>query len=167
MAAVHKAVGGAVWRPEFIDEIRQMRDKLESAGSPRSLKRGPGGLVDIEFTIQMFQIKYGRDKPAIVRTNVWEALDALLATALIDTSEHRTLSEAYSFLRSAEARLRIVTNRPLNDYPDAPDDLEKFARRMGFAAEGDGAAGKFRSELKRHSGATRKLFDAILKREWK
>jgi glutamate-ammonia-ligase adenylyltransferase len=162
MAAVHHAVCGALWRPEFVDQIRTMREKLESAASSRSLKRGPGGLVDIEFIVQMSQIKYGRDKPSIVRTNVWESLDALLAVGLIDAYKHRVLSEAYSFLRSAEARLRIVTNRPLNEYPDSPDDLEKFARRMGFAPESEGAAPSFRKELNRHTVATRRIFDVLM-----
>jgi glutamate-ammonia-ligase adenylyltransferase len=165
MSAVREAIRVERWGPEVIDEIRQMREKLEATASPRSLKRGPGGLMDIEFIVQMFQMKYGGERPGIVLTNTWEALDALAAAGLIDAKELAALSECYSFLRSAEARLRIVTNRPLNEYPEATDELEKFARRMGFAAGDDCAAHKFRLELRRHAESTRKLFDEVMRRE--
>ena len=76
MDVVHRAMLGRPWRPQLIDEIRTMRGKVESAGSPRSLKRGPGGLVDVEFLVQMLQLKYGREHPAVIQSNIWEALDS-------------------------------------------------------------------------------------------
>lgn len=118
-------------------EIRTMRQRLEATASPRSLKRGAGGMIDVEFLTQAMQLQHGSQRPAICCTNVWDGLDALRADGLISDQDHRLLSEGYSFYRRAEACLRIVTNRPLNEYPEAPAELEKLAQRMG---ERSGAA---------------------------
>ncbi len=163
--AVHRAVHGIAWRPTILDEIRSMREKLEATASPRSLKRGPGGMVDIEFIVQMFQIKYGEQRPSLLLTNTWDALDAIASAALISESEHRTLSDAYSFYRSAEARLRIVTNRPLTEYPEEADKLEIFAHRLGFDAKDVMASEQFLEEFKTQSRQTREIFDRIFQRE--
>jgi glutamate-ammonia-ligase adenylyltransferase len=166
MTAVRAGIHGQPWRPEVVDEIRSMRARLESTASPRSLKRGPGAMTDVEFLVQLFQIKYGREKPAICQTNTWQSLDALRHAGLLDAAEHTALRESYSFQRLAEARLRIVTNRALNEYPESVEDLEKLARRMGFEAKsGASAAERFRAELKRHTAVTRELFVKLTERE--
>jgi glutamine synthetase adenylyltransferase len=53
--------------------------------------------------------------------------------------------------------LRIVTNRPLNEYPESPAELEKLARRMGLAS-----AEFFLSELAAHTGTIRETFERLL-----
>ncbi len=163
--AVHRAVHGIPWRPAIVDEIMAMREKLEATAPTRSLKRGPGGMVDVEFLVQMFQIKFGSSKPELLRTNMWDALDALHQAGLLDLAEHRTIGDAYSFLRFAEARLRIMTNRPLNEYPEEPDDLEKYARRLGMEAGKAGAAERFLHELRRHALEVRQIFERVMIRE--
>jgi [glutamine synthetase] adenylyltransferase / [glutamine synthetase]-adenylyl-L-tyrosine phosphorylase len=167
MAAVHRAIHGIEWRPGIVDEIRSMRSKLEATSSPRSLKRGPGCMMDVEFLVQMFQIKYGARMPDLLRTNTWQALDALRGASLLDADEHRLLTESYSFLRCAEARLRIVTNRPLNEYPEAPEELEKFARRLRIETETTSAAQCFQAELTRLTVETRRVFERLMDRERK
>jgi glutamine synthetase adenylyltransferase len=62
------------------DAIYEMRERLEASRSERDLKRGFGGIADVEFLVQLFQMKYGRERPALRTTNTWEALDALRAT---------------------------------------------------------------------------------------
>ena len=52
MAAVAEAVGALDWRPELADEIADMRERLEASRGPRDLKRGGGGVVDVEFLVQ-------------------------------------------------------------------------------------------------------------------
>jgi [glutamine synthetase] adenylyltransferase / [glutamine synthetase]-adenylyl-L-tyrosine phosphorylase len=164
MAAVRDAVIGMPWGPAVVAEIRAMRERLESSAPPRSLKRGPGGMTDVEFLVQAFQIRYGLTRPAIGLTNTWDCLDALQSAGLLTVPDHKVLTDGYSFHRMAEARLRIVTNRPLNEYPEVPAELEKLARRMGFAAAGAEPAGvRFLYELNRHAAAVRDAFDRIVR----
>jgi [glutamine synthetase] adenylyltransferase / [glutamine synthetase]-adenylyl-L-tyrosine phosphorylase len=133
-AAVRAALTEAPYSPTMVDDVRRMREKLESSASPRNLKRGRGGLADVEFLIQLLQIGYGRWKPEIVRSNVWDALDACLSAGLLAPADAALLRDGYSFLRLVEARLRIVTDRPLTEVPENRTDLAKLARRLGFEA---------------------------------
>jgi glutamate-ammonia-ligase adenylyltransferase len=130
--AVRNAVLGKPWCPQLADEIRTMRSRMEASASPRSLKRAAGGLVDVEFLVQLLILRSGRDRPEIVQSNIWEALDALERAELLPGEQIELLREGYSFLRFVEARLRIVTDRPLTEIPENHDDLEKLARRAGF-----------------------------------
>ncbi|HYV36595.1 MAG TPA: bifunctional [glutamate--ammonia ligase]-adenylyl-L-tyrosine phosphorylase/[glutamate--ammonia-ligase] adenylyltransferase, partial [Gemmataceae bacterium] len=141
MAAVEEAVHGIAWQPQLADEILSMRERVQASGSERDLKRGFGGISDVEFLVQLFRIKYGKNVPALRTTNTWEALDALGKAGLISAEELTTLRTCYDFLREVEACLRIVHNRSLDELPNRPEDLERLARRMGST----GAA--FRGEL--------------------
>jgi glutamate-ammonia-ligase adenylyltransferase len=158
--AVRDAVLGSAWCPGLVDEIRGMRRKLEAAANPRSLKRGPGGIVDVEFVVQLFQLKYGREHPEILTPNVWDALDALEAAGLLPADDAAALRAGYSFLRLVEARLRIVTDRPLTEVPESADDRVKLARRLGFDSPE-----KFLAELNRVTADVRARYEAITTRE--
>lgn len=131
---IRAAALGPAWRPEWAAEIRGMRAKLEAKAGTRNVKRSRGGLTDVEFLVQWRQLQHGRDRPEVLQPNVWDALDALHAAGLIDGDTAATLHAGYSFLRAVEARLRIVTDRPLIELPAAADECEKLARRLGFAS---------------------------------
>jgi glutamate-ammonia-ligase adenylyltransferase len=159
MDAVELAIHGVTWQPELADEIVSMRERVEASGSDRDLKRGFGGISDVEFLVQLFRIRYGKTMPQLRTTNTWEALDALGKAGLLTGEEQMTLRTCYDFLREVEACLRIVHNRSLDELPDRPEDVERLARRMGSS----GSA--FRTELERHLEQTRDLFLRLVARE--
>lgn len=166
MAAVTEGALGLPWRKEYADDIRLMRERLEASRGERDLKRGFGGIVDVEFVVQLFQLKYGRDLPALRTGNTWEALDALHGARLLSDAEHQTLRSSYDFLREVESRLRMVHNRSLDELPGTPEDLEKLARRLGCETGPNGSAGqRFLAELDRHMNETRDLFLTLVNRE--
>jgi glutamate-ammonia-ligase adenylyltransferase len=157
---------GRPWRVEFAGEIRAMRDHLQMAAGPADLKRSAGGLVDIEFLVQLLQLKYGRSHPAIVVPNVLDALAALKAERLLAPGEAAALESRYTFLRGVETRLRIVSDRSLSEIPDAPEDREKLARRLGIEAkDGISAGERFLADYQRLTADVRTLFDTITLRE--
>jgi glutamate-ammonia-ligase adenylyltransferase len=160
MARVRAAAVGGGWTPAAADEVRRMREKLEAGTTPRNLKRGAGGLNDVEFLVQLLQLKHGAARPDVLEPNVWAALDALEAAALLPAAEAAALRAGYSFLRLVEARLRVVTDRPLTELPDAADDLAKLARRLGFES-----AEAFRAEHRRVTGEIRRVYLAATARE--
>ncbi len=163
MAAVEHGAYDLSWHPGLADEIQQMRERMEASRSERNLKRGFGGIVDVEFIVQLFQLKYGRRVPALRTTNTWEALEALRDSGLLAGEDYDTLSAGYDFLRLVESRLRIVHNLSLDELPDKSEDLQKLARRLGFEA---GCAGsQFLAELERHTTRIRELFLALVARE--
>jgi glutamate-ammonia-ligase adenylyltransferase len=166
LAAVQQAAYGVPWRRELVDEIRAMRERLQASGRERDLKRGFGGIIDVEFLVQLFQLKHGRDLAALRTTNTWEALDALKAAGLLSADEHATLRSSYDFLRLVESRLRIVHNLSLDEVPQHAEDLEKLARRLGFEADGmASAADRFLAELDWKLAKTRGLFLTLVARE--
>jgi glutamate-ammonia-ligase adenylyltransferase len=143
-----------------------MRERVEASGSERDLKRGFGGIIDIEFIAQMFRLKYGKHHPEVRHPNTWKTLEALRDHRLISSEEYGTLRSCYDFLRLVEIRLRIFHNRSLVELPDNLEDLEKLARRVGVDGGPDiAAAQKFLEEIERHATQTRALFLELFKRE--
>jgi glutamate-ammonia-ligase adenylyltransferase len=153
------AAGGS---PAVVTEVRRMRQKLEEAATPRSLKRGRGGLTDVEFLVQLLQLRHGREHAAILCPNVWGALDAIEAANLLPPDDAKVLRDGYSFLRLVEARLRIVTDRSLTEIPDDASDLAKLARRLGFEPEDDASAtDQFLENLERVRASVRRVYDDV------
>jgi glutamate-ammonia-ligase adenylyltransferase len=166
MEAVHRGAYGLTWRPEMAEEIRTMRERLEASRSERNLKRGFGGIADVEFLVQLHQLKHGLALPALRTGNTWEALDALRGSGLLSEAEYAALRASYDFLRLVESRLRIVHNLSLEELPERPEDLEKLARRLGIESTPLVSAGnRFLEELERHTTQTRELFRRLVARE--
>ncbi|MCU0703129.1 MAG: bifunctional [glutamate--ammonia ligase]-adenylyl-L-tyrosine phosphorylase/[glutamate--ammonia-ligase] adenylyltransferase [Fimbriiglobus sp.] len=157
-ASVQEAVTGKLNGPVPTAEVTAMRAKLEGAANPRSLKRGRGGLTDVEFAVQLLQLRHGRTHPEVLRANVWDAIDALAASGLLAMTAAADLRDGYSFLRFVEARLRIVTDRPLTEVPESLDDLAKLARRSGFTS-----ADAFLAELAAKRAAVRTAYEEIVR----
>jgi glutamate-ammonia-ligase adenylyltransferase len=163
-AAVREAVVEAAftqpWKPEQVDEVRDMRARLEASRPVRDLKRGPGGLADVEFLVQMLQLAHGRDLPSLRVSNTWHALASLRAAGLLDPEEHAALKASYDFLLRVQSQLRIVHNRTLDTVPESPEEVEKLARRLGFES-----GGKLLAELDQHRTRTRELYGRLMERE--
>jgi len=160
LATVEAAVASRPWQPAWAGEVLDMRRRLETSRGDRDLKRGPGGLMDVEFLVQLLQVKYGLRIPYLRSPNTWKALAAAEAARRLTPEEAADLRRGYDFLSRVQGRLRIVHNRSLDRVPDAPDEVAKLARRLGFD---DGAA--FQATLEGHTARTRRHFLAILERE--
>jgi glutamate-ammonia-ligase adenylyltransferase len=166
MLEVREAAHGVAWRGEFVDLIRHMRKRLEASRGERDLKRGFGGIVDVEFLIQLMQIKYGKTHPAICQPNTWDALAALAVEGLLAPAHHEELRDNYDFLRRIESRSRIVYNLTQDELPTRPEDLEKLARRLGYEADGQAAAAdNFWRDVERRTNRSRALFLELTERE--
>lgn len=166
MRCINHQIYDLEWKPGIADEIMSMRGRVEAAGSKRDLKRGFGGIVDIEFIVQMYRLKYGRKFPEVRQANTWATLDALHEAKLINAEEHATLRSCYDFMRTVESRLRIYHNRSLDELPESVEDLEKLAKRLGCEATGERTAGQiFLEVLEWHTSQTRHLFRELFQRE--
>jgi len=155
-ARIRAAIVAAADSPTLVADVRKMREKLEANASVRNLKRGRGGLADVEFLVQLFQIRHGAERPDVIRSNVWDAIDSLEAARLWSSADATTLRDGYSFLRHVEARLRIVTDRPLTEIPENAADVSKLARRLGFATPT-----AFQDELTLTTASIRAAFDRL------
>jgi glutamate-ammonia-ligase adenylyltransferase len=151
--AIAEAAYGRGWQPEMAREIASMREKLEQTRSPRDLKRGPGGLGDIEFLVQRLLLEHGCDRPELRQSNTWQALAALRQAGILEEAEHEALSAGYAFVLRVQNRLRIVHNRTIDIIPEETSEVEKLARRLGMDS-----GGRLTEELETHRQAIRAVY---------
>lgn len=161
--ALRRSIVARPWRPEWIDEIREMRRRLEVSRSTQDVKRGAGGLADIEFAVQIVQLKHGADHQAVLDPNMWNALDAIEAEGLWDQPTVSVFRDGYTFLREVESRLRIVYNVARDDLPSSRAALDKLALRLCY--EGDNAGAQLVSDMESKSATIRQCFTRVLDRE--
>jgi len=120
------------------------------------IKLGPGGIREIEFIAQSFQlIRGGRDSALRVRPTL-AVLQTLGAKHLIEPETLRELTEAYVFLRRLEHRLQYVDDAQTHRLPADEADRALIASSMGFA---DWPA--LQAELDRHRAAVTRRFEGV------
>jgi glutamate-ammonia-ligase adenylyltransferase len=132
--------------PDIVDKITAMRQRIQhervrEGQEHWDIKVGYGGLVDIEFLVQLHQLLFGASTPALRGTSTWDVLGALTREGHLPAQEAQSLRQAYSFLRRVESALRIVDDRSINTIPDTQADQRRLARRVGYQD-----AGKSRAE---------------------
>jgi glutamate-ammonia-ligase adenylyltransferase len=154
--AIRRAAFGPKWRPENAETIWQMRQRLEEASTPGNLKRGPGGLVDIEFVVQMLELKHAGAKPQIAVPGTLEALHRLHAAGVMDRENHDFFVASYRFLRTIQSRLRLMSTTARDNLPDEPRELTKLAKLVGY----EGTEGLM-SDCQRYTAENRRRAERI------
>ncbi len=132
--AIARAAFHQEWRPEHAAAIRAMRARMEEGAAPGNLKRAAGGIVDIEFAVQLLQLKHGPDLPEVRVPNTLAAIDALARAGCMSDPDSRFLAENYRFLRSLQSRMRLLVTTGRNDLPDEPLLLAQLAHALGYAS---------------------------------
>jgi glutamate-ammonia-ligase adenylyltransferase len=124
--------------PEAIDEVRRTKVRLEEYIRQRGkelteVKRGRGGIRDVEFAVQLLQIVHGRRDPRLRSQSTLVALRSLAEEGYVAESDADALAGAYRFLRTLEHRLQIVRDLQTHDLPADPHARRTLARSLGFA----------------------------------
>ncbi|MEW6312698.1 MAG: bifunctional [glutamate--ammonia ligase]-adenylyl-L-tyrosine phosphorylase/[glutamate--ammonia-ligase] adenylyltransferase [Pseudomonadota bacterium] len=133
----------------------QIRREVARRDMDDNIKLGPGGIREIEFIAQVFQlIRGGRDAGLQVRATR-AALAALAARKLLPTENVAELDTAYVFLRNLEHRLQYLDDQQTQTLPH-DDDLALVAEAMNFA---DSAT--FLQQLAAHRDCVIRHFEAI------
>jgi glutamate-ammonia-ligase adenylyltransferase len=150
--------------PEILrPEVLAMRRKLEQSRGRKHLKRGIGGVADVEFIVQYLMLLHASRRPALLRSNLWDALDGLGCAGVLAPETHVELRDAYDFLRTVEARLRLIHNRGYPDVPEDPSDLLGLARRLQYDDPApEECVRAFVADAARHASAARKAFERII-----
>jgi glutamate-ammonia-ligase adenylyltransferase len=123
--------------PLDLAELRHLRDRQASelvAPGERNAKHSPGGVVDIEYYVQVRQILAGATHPAVRTTNTLQAIDALARGGHLDYDDAAKLPEAYAFLRRLIDALRVVRGnaRDLSIPPAGSREFAYLARRLFY-----------------------------------
>ncbi|WP_242096807.1 bifunctional [glutamine synthetase] adenylyltransferase/[glutamine synthetase]-adenylyl-L-tyrosine phosphorylase [Sphingomonas sp. CROZ-RG-20F-R02-07] len=135
------AVRPFVWRRALdfgaVQEIRGLTHRIrdhhaqgQAFGAGYDLKRGRGGIREIEFFAQIHQLIHGGRDPALRAPATRDALAALAAAGRIDAEDAAVLSEAYTRLRTIEHRVQMIDDRQTHALPVA-EALDRVARLHG------------------------------------
>jgi len=128
--------------PEWVKQIRRIKARIERERvKPREdvrshLKAGPGGLIDIEFTIQLLQLRHGNATPKLRAHGTIAAFVAATNAGLLDIERGRWMIEAYRLLYRVRNMLTLMRGRPTDVLPSEPAELERLARALGYASPG-------------------------------
>ena len=136
-----EAVAPGVWssasRENFVEGVQRMRervtDNIPSVELDYQLKLGPGGLRDVEFTIQLLQLVHGHTDELVRQRATLPALVALAEQGYIGRVEAAEFSRDYRFLRLLEHRLQLVQLRRTHLMPSDRDAVRVLARASGIA----------------------------------
>ena len=120
------------WRADEVEAMRRMRYRMEEGAKASNLKRGPGGVVDIEFVAQMLQLVHGGHEPRVRTTGTLPALVAFHEAGLLGDERFDFLERAYRTLRSIEGRLRLLDAAARHDFPSSPDEQRTLAHLLGY-----------------------------------
>src|ERR1041384_5560011 len=96
----------------------------------RHVKLGIGGIREIEFIVQSFQVLHGARHPALRERGTLRALPVLVKHKLLGEPDAGTLARAYRFLRNVEHRLQMEMELQTHTIPDEEHALERLARGL-------------------------------------
>lgn len=144
----------------MLEALRDMHGRIFEAAVQRrksaDIKVGAGGIREIEFAVQLFQIVRGGRDAALRTTATRAALRAVGERGLIDPARVAALAEAYAFLRRLEHRLQYYDDQQTQAMPRAPQHQQVIAEAMEFA---DYAA--LDAALDVHRAAVQQTFNAL------
>ncbi|QGN55064.1 bifunctional [glutamate--ammonia ligase]-adenylyl-L-tyrosine phosphorylase/[glutamate--ammonia-ligase] adenylyltransferase [Novosphingobium sp. Gsoil 351] len=157
-----------VWRRSLdfgaIDEIGRLTTRIRGAyaggqavGPGYDLKRGRGGIREIEFFAQTHQLIHGGRRPELRLRGTRAALDALAEAGIVAGEDARILGESYDRLRTIEHRLQMVADQQTHALPADAEGLDGVARLDGLAG-----GGVLIAELAAISEAVGARFDALV-----
>ncbi|MFE5512907.1 bifunctional [glutamine synthetase] adenylyltransferase/[glutamine synthetase]-adenylyl-L-tyrosine phosphorylase [Streptomyces sp. NPDC056529] len=123
---------------DAVREIRRLKARMESERLPRGAdptlhaKLGRGGLSDVEWTVQLLQMRHGWAEPGLRTTRTREALAAAHAAGLVPTEEAQILDEAWVLATRVRNAVMLVRGRPGDTFPSQPRELAAVGRYLGY-----------------------------------
>ncbi|MFQ5657531.1 MAG: bifunctional [glutamate--ammonia ligase]-adenylyl-L-tyrosine phosphorylase/[glutamate--ammonia-ligase] adenylyltransferase [Candidatus Methylomirabilales bacterium] len=150
-----------------VQEVRAMKARIEQTlrhdrKLQRDVKRGFGGIREIEFIVQAFQLLHGGRDPWIREGNTLRALHRLAGRNYLSYEDCTALVKAYIFLRTVEHRLQILHHRQTHTLPEDPRQLFHLARRLGYHSRVSAEPVEdFLRDYRMHTHAVRRVYDAF------
>ena len=148
---------------DVLEEISAIKTRIErdivgEADLHRNVKLGFGGIREIEFVVQTFQLIHGSRNAFLQERSTLKALGGLERLNLLPKDDARLLADAYRFLRTVEHRLQIEREAQTHTIPNNPEAVARLAASLGFASPA-----AFQTELDRYTREVRAIFDRTLR----
>ncbi|GGZ97612.1 glutamate-ammonia-ligase adenylyltransferase [Streptomyces subrutilus] len=149
---------------DAVREIRRLKARMESERLPRGAdptlhtKLGRGGLSDVEWTVQLMQMRHAWAEPGLRTTRTREALAAAHAAGLIPTEEAQILDEAWVLATRVRNAVMLVRGRAGDTFPTEARELGAVGRYLGYA---EGTAGEMLDDYRRTTRRARAVVDEL------
>jgi glutamate-ammonia-ligase adenylyltransferase len=131
-----RSLGVGALREIAAMKLRLETDVVKPGDLERDVKRGRGGIREIEFVVQSLQLMHAGHQPFLQDSQTLSALQKLARYERLDQNDADTLTTAYVFLRDVEHRLQMEANQQTHLLPTARLDRERLAHLMGFVSLG-------------------------------
>jgi len=124
--------------PAAVREIRRIKARMEAERIPRGadralhVKLGPGGLSDVEWTVQLLQLQHARVLPALRTTRTGEAMAAAVQAGLLASDDAAELTAAWELAARIRNAIVLVRGRPGDALPARHGELAAVARLLGY-----------------------------------
>jgi [glutamine synthetase] adenylyltransferase / [glutamine synthetase]-adenylyl-L-tyrosine phosphorylase len=115
-----------------LDDFENLRQKAIAHAGSLDLKKGAGGMADIEFATRFLQLSFCAEFPELRRGDVFGALDILRDYELVDPLALKTLRQAYGDLRRILNRMRMMDGGGGSTLPDTEEGRRDLASRLGI-----------------------------------
>jgi glutamate-ammonia-ligase adenylyltransferase len=119
-------------REGFVESAQKMRERVSDfipvEEVERQIKLGPGGLRDIEFTVQLLQLVHGRTDESVRVRDTLGAIDALREAGYVSRTDAAIFDQHYRFLRLLEHRIQLSAMRRTHLMPTTEPALRQLAR---------------------------------------
>ncbi|MEZ0053827.1 glutamate-ammonia-ligase adenylyltransferase [Mycobacterium sp. MAA66] len=130
---------------DAVREIRRIKARVEAERLPRGAdpnthtKLGRGGLADVEWTVQLLQLRYAHEVPALHNTSTLQSLDVIAAAGLVPADEVDMLRQAWLTATRARNALVLVRGKPTDQLPGPGRQLNAVALAAGWDSDDGGA----------------------------
>ncbi|MCX4693640.1 bifunctional [glutamine synthetase] adenylyltransferase/[glutamine synthetase]-adenylyl-L-tyrosine phosphorylase [Streptomyces sp. NBC_01408] len=149
---------------DAVREIRRLKARMESERMPRGsdptlhTKLGRGGLSDVEWTVQLIQMRHAWVEPGLRTTRTREALAAAHAAELIRTEDAQILDEAWVLATRVRNAVMLVRGRAGDTFPSETRELAAVGRYLGYA---EGTVGEMLDDYRRITRRARAVVDEL------
>jgi glutamate-ammonia-ligase adenylyltransferase len=149
---------------DAVREIRRLKARMESERMPRGAdptlhtKLGRGGLSDVEWTVQLFQLQHGWAEPGLRTTRTREALGAACAAGLLSGEDAAILDEAWVLATRVRNAVMLVRGRAGDTFPSDGRELAAVGRYLGY---GPGHVGDMLEDYRRTTRRARAVVEVL------
>ena len=167
LALTRPYVWPTVLPADALREIRAMKERSEDVTqrkglTERELKRGRGGIRDIEFAVQVLQLVHGRHDESVRSPNTLDALRAMSSAGYVEAADAVRLDDAYRFLRTVEHRLQLYDEQQTHTIPADERTRTRLARVLGYRDEGGRSAlDAFEADHRAHQASVRSIHERL------
>jgi glutamate-ammonia-ligase adenylyltransferase len=149
---------------EEVREIRRLKARVETERLPRGAdptlhtKLGRGGLSDVEWTVQLLQMRHGWSEPGLRTTRTRTALAAARDAGLLSPEDAEVLDDAWVLATRVRNGVMLVRGRAGDTFPSEAKELAAVGRYLGY---GQGHVGEMVDEYRRATRRARAVVERL------